>query len=170
MSSAIPSQILEDGEKIKSMAADLAMAIINSSNHTASVAQELQVEAATDLAMAVVGSSNLAMSIVREVLQAASATAVIPHSAKPIMVHYKDRVVAMGRQQLTTIGRLNVLQYLKDRLDVGNLGVSLYGTFVGNEGEFVEVDVNAWEEFVPQIVQLQLRVREIRMTEHVLVS
>ncbi|KAF9451489.1 hypothetical protein P691DRAFT_807601 [Macrolepiota fuliginosa MF-IS2] len=46
-----------------------------------------------------------------------------------------------------------------NKLDMGNVVVSLEGLFIGKEDEFVEVDIDSWEEVFPRIVRLRLRVK-----------
>lgn len=95
-------------------------------------------------------------------------------TTKPIMVEYGNRVMALGRKRMGVMsGRVRAFQcglftvelnwtqnaflYLKSKFGILNTNSALYleALMIG-EDEFVEVDVDAWEELVPHISKLRI--------------
>lgn len=107
-----------------------------------------------------VNSPNPVVAGVGEVLQVVLAAAVMPPAVKPILVQHGSRVMALGRKRMSALNGRNAMIYLKSKFGLLSAArpVIMDASFIGKEDEFVEVDMDAWEELVPQIAKLNLYV------------
>ncbi|KAF9451484.1 hypothetical protein P691DRAFT_663021 [Macrolepiota fuliginosa MF-IS2] len=78
--------------------------------------------------------------------------------AKPIVVQYGDRLMAIGRRHLSGMSGRAAFEYVKSRFGVSNQISAIYmdTSFVYRESEFVEIDMDTWEELVPHIYRMRL--------------
>jgi len=102
-------------------------------------------------------STNTFAAGIGEALQAFISLANAPNT-RPIMVEFANRVMAMGRQRMSTMNGRNALVYLKSKFGLLNSTAACYiqATFEGNEEHFVEVDMDSWEEVVPYMIRLRI--------------
>lgn len=79
-------------------------------------------------------------------------------SSKPVMIECGGRVMALGRTRMAVMSGRNAFLYLKSKFGLLNSTTPLYiqAAFIGDEEDFVEVDMDAWEELVPHIYRLRI--------------
>ncbi|KAF5326145.1 hypothetical protein D9611_000304 [Ephemerocybe angulata] len=84
-----------------------------------------------------VSSNNIAAGIGEALEALIEAASMSPMSTKPIFVEWEGRIMALGRKRMASMnGRV---------------------LFVGEaEGDYVEVDLDAWEELAPHIERLRI--------------
>ncbi|KXN85302.1 Putative 2-hydroxyacid dehydrogenase UNK4.10 [Leucoagaricus sp. SymC.cos] len=114
--------------------------------------------AGTEVVTTLSSSSNPVAAGVGEILQVVLQAAAAPPPAKPIMISYNNRVMALGRRRMASLNGRVALTYLKSKFGLLNATrpVILNASFIGKEEEFVEIDMDAWEELVPHIDRLSL--------------
>ncbi|KAJ3547343.1 hypothetical protein NMY22_g1692 [Coprinellus aureogranulatus] len=126
-------------------------------------------------------SNNIAAGIGEALEALVLAATTPPTTTKPIFVEWESRIMALGRKRMAGLGsgkvrvthscgsdkRLriiavdpqNALLYLKSKFGLlsSPRPVYLQASFLGEtDGEFVEVDLDAWEELVPHIDRLRI--------------
>ncbi|KIM40264.1 hypothetical protein M413DRAFT_446438 [Hebeloma cylindrosporum] len=104
-----------------------------------------------------VHSTNTFAAGIGEVVQAFISAANAPNT-RPIMVEYTNRIMAIGRQRMSTMNGRNALLYMKSKFGLLNATAACFhqATFEGNEEQFVEVDLDSWEELVAYMVRLRI--------------
>lgn len=106
-----------------------------------------------------VSSNNIAAGIGEALEALIEAASMSPMSTKPIFVEWEGRIMALGRKRMASMNGRNAFLYLKSKFGLLSSPRPLFlqVLFVGEaEGDYVEVDLDAWEELAPHIERLRI--------------
>ncbi|KAF5343556.1 hypothetical protein D9758_012956 [Tetrapyrgos nigripes] len=78
----------------------------------------------------------------------------------PLLVEFGKRTIALGRKHMGKMSGKNAFLYVKSKFGLLNASTPLHlqakFNFEGSSTEYVEIDLEAWEEMVPYIQKLRI--------------
>ncbi|KAK7438455.1 hypothetical protein VKT23_018068 [Stygiomarasmius scandens] len=114
-----------------------------------------------DIASVLVHSENNVAAGIGECLQAFAAASLAPSNGNtPLLVEFGKRTIALGRKHMGQMSGRNAFLYVKSKFGLLNASTPLHlqakFNFAGSSNDYVEIDIEAWEELVPFIQKMRI--------------